>query len=458
MKQLTNLDLSKNELQNAVLQPLATAPSSPKLGQMYYDTTDKVIKSWNGTAWEASSGGAGTWSELTGKPFSTIGDGLSVVGDALVADGIPTITITASQVIGQNPITLQFSEEQTSIIESVESFVIDATSVNFGKFVFTNPLQSGKYIGCQSIIGGDATYALNGLTLVVCVEQEDDRTRGWAVLKTYQFELLQNRVDDLADAVETSYPSATAVVDYVADQLADYTTTADLTDLLADKADVADLADYVKKDGTVAMTGALAMGTHKITGLANGTNSTDAVTLGQMGDAIAAVEAKQLYATAAQGSFATKAALTGATTFYNADGTVATPTKNDVAYVLADESHDGKSAKYVIASTSPIVWGFVIAFSDVTFTQAQMNTINSGLTAADKTKLDGLTAVKTATGSLTAGTTSKSVSYTGTVIGTIVKDASGNEVIVDVAIAASSVTFTVAQAAAAALTCIVIYL
>lgn len=109
------------------------------------------------------------------------------------------------------------------------------------------------------------------------------------------------------------------------------------------------------------------------------------VSASEMGDAIEAVEAKQLYKTAAQGSFVTKAELLAATVFYGADGTAATPTKNDVAYVLADESHSGKSAKYVIANepsaTVAPVWGFVITFSDSTFTQAQTDAINSGATS-----------------------------------------------------------------------------
>lgn len=129
--------------------------------------------------------------------------------------------------------------------------------------------------------------------------------------------------------------------------------------------------------------------TAKISAQATSTNKL--VSASEMGDAIEAVEAKQLYKTNAQGSFATKAELTGATTFYNANGTVATPTKNDVAYVLADESHGGKSAKYVVASVDPtLVWGFVITFSDVTFSQAQMDAIDSGMTSADKTKLNGI--------------------------------------------------------------------
>lgn len=50
---LTNLNLNKNELQNAVIQPLAVAPSNPREGQIYYDSTDQLLKQWNGTVWNA---------------------------------------------------------------------------------------------------------------------------------------------------------------------------------------------------------------------------------------------------------------------------------------------------------------------------------------------------------------------------------------------------------------------
>lgn len=48
---LSNLNLNKNELQNATLQPLASAPSSPATGQMYYDTVATAPLWYNGSAW-----------------------------------------------------------------------------------------------------------------------------------------------------------------------------------------------------------------------------------------------------------------------------------------------------------------------------------------------------------------------------------------------------------------------
>ena len=56
IKFLAGLDLGQNELQNAVVQNLATsnAPSSPVTGQIYYDTTLRDLRVYNEAAgaWE----------------------------------------------------------------------------------------------------------------------------------------------------------------------------------------------------------------------------------------------------------------------------------------------------------------------------------------------------------------------------------------------------------------------
>src|SRR5215471_13238577 len=54
------IDLGKNELRQAVVQNLAVGspPSSPVKGQLWFDSTNNILKWYDGTVWQSALGGA----------------------------------------------------------------------------------------------------------------------------------------------------------------------------------------------------------------------------------------------------------------------------------------------------------------------------------------------------------------------------------------------------------------
>lgn len=55
-----NINLNQLELKNSSYHKLATPPTSPTEGQFYYNTVDKVMYYWDGSAWVSGGGTTGT--------------------------------------------------------------------------------------------------------------------------------------------------------------------------------------------------------------------------------------------------------------------------------------------------------------------------------------------------------------------------------------------------------------
>lgn len=96
---------------------------------------------------------------------------------------------------------------------------------------------------------------------------------------------------------------------------------------------------------------------------------------------INAVAAYYITSTPEGDSFATKADLVNGPYYFQ--GAVRVPTTNDYALVKADETHEGSAARYMYDGKQ---WDYQYTLNDTPFTQAQVDAINSGITAGLVTK------------------------------------------------------------------------
>lgn len=92
---LVDLNLNKNELQNAVIQNLASDPSNPKKGQTYFNTTTNRFRVYTGSSWDEMGTGGGTVTSVAVENASN--GGISVNGSPITSSG--TITVGHSNVL-----------------------------------------------------------------------------------------------------------------------------------------------------------------------------------------------------------------------------------------------------------------------------------------------------------------------------------------------------------------------
>ena len=107
-KFVTNINLLQNELQNAVVQVLATDPANGKMGQIYYNSTHKALMQYDGAKWnrvgvvyqqDSTTGAVITGLDASGNVTTTNVTGLTLTGYTPVEGGYVTAGMTMQEAI-----------------------------------------------------------------------------------------------------------------------------------------------------------------------------------------------------------------------------------------------------------------------------------------------------------------------------------------------------------------------
>jgi hypothetical protein len=167
---LTNIDLEGNELLNGVIQNLTEDPETGKAGQVYFNTTDQVLKIYNGDAEEWQSVGS---EEFIGDAVANLiqeGDGISVDYD----DEANTLTIANTGVLSvagtNNEITVSASAGDVTI-GLPESINVDVTGDLTGNADTASALETARTISLGGSLSGSASFdGTENITITASIE------------------------------------------------------------------------------------------------------------------------------------------------------------------------------------------------------------------------------------------------------------------------------------------------
>jgi hypothetical protein len=203
---VTGINLNKNELQNARIQNLSAAPSSPVAGQVYYNTSDNIMYFYNGSTWISTSGSLEVIQDAIGA-YVVGGTALTATYDdnagtttidldnTAVAAGSygTTAAKTASFTVDAQGRLTAASEQDvqitTSQVTGLEEFIEDTVGDSVAGLV-----KEGE--------GIDVTYDDTAGTLTIAAEDATSSNKGIASFNSTDFTVSTGAVTLNAERVE----------------------------------------------------------------------------------------------------------------------------------------------------------------------------------------------------------------------------------------------------------------
>lgn len=160
---LTGLNLNKNELLNAKIQNLSTAPSNPVTGQIYFDTDTHQLTVWDGTSWLSLAAGGNVQEAITAA--------IDAIDTDAIEEGASNLYYTTSRA-KEDAADLLTSATKTNITITGDGTGLTITAENGVADSTTDDLDEGStnlYFTDQRAIdavGGSATSANTPNTVV----------------------------------------------------------------------------------------------------------------------------------------------------------------------------------------------------------------------------------------------------------------------------------------------------
>ena len=293
------IDLTKLELQNARIQNLATAPSNPVEGQIYYDTAEDTLKFYDGS----------NWIDVATSDLIA-GEGIAITGGTISSSlvGGTDINITGGTV--NSEIT-----NGTGLTKTGGTLAADFGTIT-GKVAQGDDSRFSDSRTPTGAAGGALTgnYPNPGIAAGTITNTEISATAAIALSKL--------ATDPLNRANHTGTQDASSI---------------------------SDLATTVKSyrlDEFAAPTAPVSAGSQRITNLAAGTASTDAINLGQLQAAETGLDVKKSVRVATTGNVTIATAL-------NAGDEIDGVTLSDGDRVLVKSQDTASQNGIYVAGSSP---------------------------------------------------------------------------------------------------------